>query len=197
MPRYEEKRKPSVHVTARAPAKLEFNDLSRSVIEVREWFKAEADEKGKACICPACEQTVKIRKRRLNSTLGKVLRYFLGWHATHPWEYVHMDKRLRELGEKPIRDYSIMAYPPWELIEPKPSDKNDGNPRSGYWRLTQRGVDFCHCKIQIPSAFFMFNSTSRGHSDETVSFVDVMRKKSRGDLGFDYREIIAEYPLPK
>ena len=143
------------------------------------------------CDCPCCDQYCKLYRRELNSGMGYALclirRYFLE-NPTERW--CHVEDYLKTLDFVPTsvrsRYYSLLRF--WGLIEPKTGTKDDGNPRTGYWRITDRGVRFVEGKINVPRYVLIYNNQFRGFwkADEyRTTLRRALEKK------FNYQDVMA------
>lgn len=128
-------------------------------------------ESGDSVKCPCCEQTVKVYPRKILGTMVMQLRDIIS-------------NGRRDAKDLPFLSsggvYAQMRY--WGLIE-----QND----DATWSATQKGVDFLHDRISVPSTAFVFNQTLLGFSDDTVGVRDCMGKK------FDYDEMMSKAEFPR
>jgi hypothetical protein len=73
----------------------------------------------------------------------------------------------------------------WGLIEPMPDmRREDGSTRTGWWRLTDDGVEFVNMAQKIPERAHLFNGRCYGYSG---GMIDI---KSRIGKGFNYAELM-------
>jgi len=98
--------------------------------------------------------------------------------------YVHFQKEItsRYIAESDCADFAKMRF--WKLIEKKEGEKDDGNPNSGFYRITKEGVDFLQGNLKIHRVARIFNNQFYGFSGELVSFADCAKDR------FDYSELM-------
>lgn len=71
----------------------------------------------------------------------------------------------------------------WGLIEPFKS--NDPKKKSsGFWTITQKGIDFVEGKIRLPEKIKMFNNTFFGYDGDDIDIIQALGQK------FNYYEIM-------
>ena len=74
----------------------------------------------------------------------------------------------------------------WELIEEVKEEKPDGNPRGGFYKITEAGIDFVDKNFFVPKYVFLYNNTVQGFSVEKISIIDALGDK------FNYDELMSE-----
>lgn len=151
--------------------------------EAKEWLRSKLDT-GEHC--PCCGQFARWYVRKLHSSIAASLIFFyknfeynkfthkndLIAKAKHPW-------LSSALGGG---DFSKAAL--WGLIEEKPKNPSDRGRTSGYWRLTNRGVDFVCGKTQVQSHVRLYNGKVFGFTGDKVSIIDCLGKR------FSYAELM-------
>lgn len=130
--------------------------------------------------CPCCTQRAQCYKRKLNASTARILIEMLRLSGTgqkRAWVNI---PRLG-LGRA---DEAKARY--WGLIEPMPGVRGDGSTRTGWWRLTDRGVAFVRGATSVPKYVYLYNGRMVGQSDgEKVTITDVLGTK------FNYAELMA------
>lgn len=117
--------------------------------------------------CPCCGQLVKVYKRRLNTALAHALILIsqrLPKREDEVW--FHVPTFLAsQTSTATIRggDWAKLVY--WDLIEPMPAMRADGSKRSGYYRITTKGIQFAADKLTLPKYAYVYNQTLYGLSD--------------------------------
>lgn len=119
---------------------------------------------GKSVRCPCCDQTVHVYYRHLNGPMAQILCHMYAYDQQHPGEWMHVDDYLRERGIQNSRYHSLMLF--WKLTEHCEEKREDQNPRSGLWRITETGREFVRGEFDYPKAFWMYNKENFGFSDE-------------------------------
>jgi hypothetical protein len=132
--------------------------------------------------CPACEQFVKLYKRKLNSSMSvTLLELYRKTHKTR--SYIHVN----ELEEyKNLNGGGFATLKHWGLIEECPKDHAEFHKKSsGYWKITQKGVDFCEGKIKVKQHVLIYNQKAVGFSEEEISITESLKDN------FNYSELMA------
>lgn len=128
------------------------------------------------CICPCCNQTVKLYKRKLNSGMARVLiaMYKKGGSFFHVKDY------LREYNIKNTHDWTLLKY--WGLIEPM--DNHKGGQELGYWSITEKGKQFCKGELKLQKHVLIITNKMIGFSSEDTDIVESLGNH------FDYNELM-------
>lgn len=129
-------------------------------------------------ICPCCRQLAKVYRWSLYSTAAHALLLFYRLGAAT--EYVH-SSRLKEHGHKGQGDASRLRL--WGLVERDERRREDGG-RSGYWRLTDKGLAFAKAETAIPKYVYVYDGRLLKSGGDPVTIRDVLGKN------FDYDEIM-------
>lgn len=143
-----------------------------TLAQVRAWLKVRSRE---GTTCPACDQHVKVYRRKLNSGMAVSL---ISMYRAAKLEYQHIPTtiggRSREEGK--------LAY--WGLVDEEAVKRPDGG-RAGYWRVTEPGERFVLGKIAVPKYALVYNGERLRLDGEPVSIQDVLGEK------FNYAELMA------
>lgn len=137
--------------------------------------------KSGGCICPVCDQTVKVYKRKLTSSMAIALIEIYKYNKK---EYMHVESLLKKLDlPASIRgDFPKLRF--WGLIKPQRWDREDGSNRNGYYKITDRGIYFVEGKSNEPSHVSIFNNKLVGLSGSYVKINDCLINNK-----FNYKEI--------
>jgi hypothetical protein len=131
--------------------------------------------------CPCCGQLARLYRRKLNSQMARFLcRLFAATIDNPRAEWFHVRDFLEETGHKASSDGSYLAH--WKLVEPKPL--RPGSPSSGFWRITQAGMEFARGNITVASHAFIFNGRCDGFASTQISIHKALDNK------FDYAELM-------
>lgn len=143
---------------------------------LRKAFETAKDE---GCTCPLCGQYAKVYKRKINAGMAAdLLRlYRLNVHGMYN-DYHHYTKFCNKSGGG---DFAKLVY--WGLIESKPHTQDDKK-SSGYWAITQRGIDFAEGKITVIERKHIYNGEMCGESGGQVTIRDALGKN------FNYSELM-------
>jgi hypothetical protein len=142
--------------------------------ESKEFLRANFD---KGVSCPCCNQFVKLYKRKLASTPSRMLIRLHsldnGWH--------HVGELAKGISDTGSNDFSKLAY--WKLIEEK-TKTNDEKKNSGYWKITEKGINFVENKITLQSHVFIYNTKFLGFNEKKISIIEALGNK------FNYTELM-------
>jgi len=133
---------------------------------------------GKSIICPCCERSARIWKRKINTSMARAI-IALSIHGDDP---VHL---FRFLVARKIQHSDAPLLRHWELISELQGEREDGNPRNGHYFITQKGHDFARSRISVPRYIFLYNDSVRGFSDEKIEIQGALGSK------FNYEELLA------
>lgn len=109
--------------------------------------------------CPACTRRVKIDAYRIEKGWIDVLAQV----DADPDEWVHLQKyRTASRKEAMLRH--------WGLLEREEGHhRDDGNPRTGYYRITDRGRRFLRGQLQVPRRILTGLGVTRyEHADDLI-----------------------------
>ena len=142
--------------------------------------------KGMAFYCPCCGQLVKLYSRPIRAGMVIALAHIYHYQMKHPDEWCHVEKVLAEARPQ-VRggDWCKLRF--WGMLEKRPADPNDnnGNPRRGFWRVTDKGISFLCGKVNVEERAMVFNNKCHGLRGDVVSAIECLRKG-----GFSYAEIM-------
>jgi len=147
----------------------------------------------KGCRCPVCDKYVKTYKRQITAAMVKTLWHMKLWfeetdgHHNDKWMPVEDYIAKLPLARRPLprgasSNFSLMQH--WNLITPKPGNRDDGSKRNGYWRITKKGVRFLNNKIHVEKYAVEYNGELIELSDEMVDIKYCLRQK------FNYEELM-------
>jgi hypothetical protein len=130
--------------------------------------------------CPCCDKYCKIYKRKLNSTMA----YALIWIVKRYQATGALINIPRE-APKPISNtHQHATLRHWGLVESAPVAKGQDKKHSGLWRPTQRGIDFVHRRIKVPSHLYEYNNEVQSWSDTHITIDIALGTK------FSYKELM-------
>jgi len=101
--------------------------------------------------------------------------------------YIHIENYFKSIKDLPA---SIRADVPklrfWDLIVPWQGNTEDGNPNSGFYKLTQWGKDFVQLKTKVPPVVRLYNNKFYGYKKglPEISIVQALKNK------FNYKELM-------
>lgn len=114
-------------------------------------------KKGKAVICPCCDQHAMVCKRRITVTMAYQLRRIIDNGGEMETHEIQQDTDGRQ------RMYSLLRH--WGLIE---------SPEPRHWMVTPLGLDFVEGKVTVPKYAFIYNNEAIAHSEEQVTFKECL-----------------------
>jgi hypothetical protein len=148
--------------------------------EAKDWLRARLD-KGERC--PCCQQLAKMYERKLYSSLAAALIYF--YRNFDHSKFHHKSELLKNKNLATTfggGDFAKLSL--WGLIEEKPKGATEDKRTSGYWKITQKGVDFVLRKSQLPSHVRIYDGRIFGFKGSHVSIVDCLKEK------YSYEELM-------
>lgn len=132
--------------------------------------------------CPCCEQFAKVYFRQIHSTMARQLILLWQFNRKERKKFIHFS--MIRIGSG-ISDFSKLKY--WLLVEQMPHDyDNTVSNASGYWRITQAGVDFINGILSVRKKVMIYNDDVLGFVGSKVDIHDCLGKK------FNYGELMAE-----
>lgn len=145
-----------------------------SLVELRQWLKGKRRD---GVQCPACDQLAKEYLRKLNSsnTFGLIEMFRI--HG-QDWGHVPTTTTLARLGG----EFARLAL--WGLVEELSEPRPDGG-RAGWWRVTDRGVQFIRGEISLPAYARVYNGRLVELQGDEISITEALGTK------FNYQELMA------
>lgn len=152
-----------------------FNNADMTLREARVKLRELAMADGHKC--PVCTQFTKVYKRRITTSMARDL--ILIYRIAGDGKWFHMPTLVQHEGG----DVTKLRY--WGLIEEEQGHhREDGSPRTGYWRITTQGIDFAQGNIAVAKYAHVFDGRCLKLSSGPVGI--------RACLGarFDYNELM-------
>ena len=84
----------------------------------------------------------------------------------------------------PARGGDVAKLEYWGLLEEERGVRPDGG-RAGYWRVTLRGEDWLHGKVEVPKYARVYDGRMLSLTGPSWSVFEALGKK------FDYRELMS------
>ena len=162
-----------------------FDDVTQQVIAtLRTWVRARWRQ---GCVCPVCDQSVKLYKRNLNRGMASLLLEIFKAARAQDAEYLHVSRHFLELKDNAVgREYSKLRF--WGLLEEEPGERQNGN-GTGRWRVTPKGEAFIKGRVSVPRCALVFNNQLIGYDDEG----DRITIRGALENHFDYDELVGVY----
>lgn len=147
--------------------------LTDTIESARAWIRKHAW--GGGVTCPVCDQRAQVYKRTINAGMAKSLIAIYRIAGDGSWFSIKaIDARSREEGK--------LAY--WGLLEEQKAARPDGG-RAGYWRLTQRGIQFVKGQMAVSKYALVYNGNCLGFEGPPVDIRAALGKH------FDYAELMS------
>lgn len=130
--------------------------------------------------CPLCTQYVKVYKRKIHASMAQAIILMYRHYVATGVEWIEI---AAILPHRMVADAAKLRY--WGLIVEEPSYRSDGSERTGFWRLTDRGVAFVRGQGIVKKYARLYDGRFLGHEGDMVDIKDCLGKK------FDYSELMA------
>lgn len=126
--------------------------------------------------CPACSQNVAMSVRPLDAKMAHLM---VAMYRADPYGWHHAPSLTGDKGGDSVKSRH------WGLIEGRDGHREDGNPRNGYWRLTDLGRRFVRSEATVPRWALLYNEECHLLDGPPVTIQEAL------GTGFDYREMIS------
>ena len=148
--------------------------------EIKADLRLHWDDK-QGVTCPACTQHVQLYRHSLNSQMAScmVAMYRLVSTGQSDDGWVHVLRQIKPAN----RMYSLARF--WGLIEPR-GGSPDGKKTSGYWRLTNKGINFVLRTETVPRYTHIFNDKKYKQSGDNINIREAL------GTHFDYDELMGK-----
>jgi len=136
------------------------------------------------CKCPACNQNVKMYKKKIDSQMSFFLIKLYRLSKKNPFKsYFHVQDDI-DVSMKVGGSWAKLRY--WELIKEQPKDSSDTTKRtSGMWRITDKGIMFVENNLKVPKYVKLYNQTFYGYDGEMTSIEETIKDR------FNYSELMS------
>lgn len=131
--------------------------------------------------CPACGQSVKLYRRKLDATMARLLVRLVKVQERGRGGWYH----VRALGDE-TGCLSLLEW--WGLVQ---QARNDDPVKrcSGLWQATPRGIAFAKGQIAVASHVFIYNNRVEGWGAREATVRDALGRR------FNYEELwLADEP---
>ena len=153
--------------------------LTSTLQQVKDFLRGNYKD---GCECPACGQHVKLYERKITSAMayGLILLCKSGYR-----DFFHVEDYLKGTNcPSSIRgDISKLKY--FGLIEREDKIRKDGSARAGYYRVTEKGINFVKNNTTVPKSVNLYNNKAYGFSEEHTNIQEALGQK------FNYSELMA------
>ncbi len=165
-------------------ARLSGDPKTITLDDAAKWLRANVKP---GAICPCCDQIAKRYQRPLSSSMAAALilirRAFL-----RQSDWLHVPEYLTQVAAEGAMvrggDWAKLTH--WGLIEAKQDEvRKDGSRRVGFYKITQRGIDFVERRVEVPQYVFIYASHLLGKSEKMTTIDKALRNR------FNYGELMA------
>jgi hypothetical protein len=133
--------------------------------------------------CPCCTRFVKVYRRKLNSAMAQSLIILHNYHARNGWDvWCHLQHYMLNQDQY-VGQFPLLRH--WGLTEEQEGKREDGNPRTGFYRITEYGRAFARGEVDAPGAVFIFNNKVLSMDEEERTTIHT----ALGDK-FNYAELM-------
>lgn len=156
---------------------------SLTIAEARDLMRPHL-KTGTECLC--CSQHVQMYSRSVTWSMvyGLILIYnrYVSFNSNAEW--IHLENFFKPLNIPPSIRTNVPLLRFWGLIEQKEGENEDGNPKNGYYKITQKGVDFSRGSISIPYKVKLYNNKFYGFEGDNINIYAAIKNK------FDYSKLM-------
>lgn len=140
-------------------------------------------EKPGGVVCPCCDGRAKVYTRDMNRTQARsFIAIAREQRRVGEGVWIHAPTLLRRLLLNGNNDAGLLAY--WGLLAARIGQKADGNPRVGFYRMTEKGWAFLRGEITVQSAIVMYQGEHLGFAGRDIRLADALGQS------FDYAEVM-------
>ena len=145
---------------------------------VREWLEWVKWREGDTC--PACGQRVKVNVYKFGAAHAKNLIWL---YQNAREEFVHVPTA----GNRGVLTTNVVGkLVSWGLAERMPNIDDPTKNKTGYYRITKKGVAFLAGGITIPSRMMQYNGETVGFGEEHTTMSEALKRK------FNFEELMRE-----
>jgi hypothetical protein len=147
-------------------------DPGMSIGDTRIWVTQQRED---GVDCPACDQFVKVYRRKINAGMAQSLIAIYNKGGTEDFVHTPTLVRSHEVGQ--------LSW--WGFIEEEGLTRKDGG-RAGFWRTTRSGADWLLGTTTAPKYAHVFNGKLLEMTeDDRVTILDALGTK------FNYSDLMA------
>jgi len=143
------------------------------------------DDRDEGCICPCCDQYVKVYRRNMNSARARALVWLVDHTFADPEAWVVKAKEAPKWIANMGGEFAKLRH--WGLIEEQFNDDTKKK-NSGVWRTTRKGRMYVWRRLTVPLTCILYNNDLLGFSEEHVSIVQALGDK------YDFSELMQRGP---
>lgn len=129
-------------------------------------------EKENGCFCLCCGRWAKIYTRQISKRVARCLIGLYSFSIDDP-RFFHV-LEMPETNKRSSGDFTKLAL--WGLMVERFND-DDTKQTSGFWKITQKGIDFVEGKILLPKYVRTFDNKILGYVGGNVSIHDCLKER--------------------
>ncbi len=161
---------------------------SEVTLEMAKELLRDSIKKNELIVCPCCNQSVKVYKRKLNSGMAKALLLIYKISNKVDFGYIHVQDEFKKLGINAISiEYNKLHH--WDLIRPRLGENPSGANRSGWWKLTPLGISFAQGGSSVKESVFVYDAKVCSSTGREIRITDAIKNK------FSYFDLMGFLPL--
>lgn len=140
-------------------------DKGTTIAEAKEQLRQVAD---KGFRCPCCNRFAKVYTRKITSAMAiGLIKMYRATVTVPAAQWIHLEDFFKSFPDLPssIRgDVPKLRF--WGFIEPRGEETEDGNPNSGFYRITSAGMKFVELGGTIHSHVRIYDNRFLGVSSK-------------------------------
>jgi len=140
-------------------------DSQATLKQIKDFLRAHIDE---GCKCPGCGQEVKKYRRVLGVQMA---RFLIALYRAPKLPDGWIDIRTLDVRGG---DYAKTLY--WGLVELR-GNVDPKKRKSGFWRLTPKGLLFIHDQVRVPKYALVYNHRCLGFSNQDTGIRQALGQK--------------------
>lgn len=174
---------------------FDYDPKTVTLADAKVWLRRRVR---KGAECPCCRQFAMVYERTITGAMAVALivieRFFRG---NTEGEWLHAPTYLTKHCPVGVAvrggDYAKLVH--WGLLEERPKVRDDGSKRSGYYKITEKGVGFVHSRITVPKHIAIYNQRPI-LSKRPAEFIAIQQVLSKGKFArFSYDELMHGPPV--
>lgn len=145
----------------------------------------------KGARCPCCRRWARVNPYTIGHTATRALIVLVRLFEKHQ-RWIRSKEIAAFIAGVPVEKLlactgdGLTKLSHWELVEAKPNTDDETKRDSGFWRPTQKAVEFVYGRIRLPRWAEVYdNRLLRLNATETVSVTDTL------GTTFNYAELMA------
>jgi len=130
--------------------------------------------------CPCCNQFAKVYRRKLNS--GMALTLIIMYRKAREFQHIEDILAGEDVPASFGGDFAKLRF--WGLAEFSNEAYNGSSNKSGLWKITPEGIDFCTLDLSVQKYAKIYNNVLMKLDGEYVDVIECLGNK------FNYHELM-------